>query len=151
MKKIEAAQPYAAAFMLIKRGDQYLFVRRAHTSWMDGYYGLPSGKVEHGEGFFAAAIREAKEEVGVTVQPEYATFKLTYWLQNDEEPGIEWCNVVFFAEEWEGEPYNAEPHMHDEVAWFRMSELPHNVIPSVRSMLEAIERGESYGEYHVEK
>lgn len=151
MKKIEAAQPYAAAFMLIKRGDQYLFVRRAHTSWMDGYYGLPSGKVEPGEGFFAAAIREAKEEVGVTVRPENATFRLAYWLQNEEEPDVEWCNVVFFAEEWEGEPYNAEPHMHDEVAWFRMSELPHNVIPSVRSMLEAIERGESYGEYRVAK
>lgn len=151
MKKIEAAQPYTAAFMLIKRGDEILFVRRSQTDWMNGFYGLPSGKVEPGEGFFAAAIREAKEEVGVTVRPEHTIFKLAYWLQNEEEPDMEWCNIVFQAEQWQGEPYNAEPHMHDEIAWFRMSELPDNVIPSVRSMLEAIERGDSYGELHVEK
>ncbi|QQS18886.1 NUDIX domain-containing protein [Candidatus Saccharibacteria bacterium] len=77
-EKIEAAQPYSAAFMLIKRGDKYLFVRRAHTDWMNGYYGLPSGKVEPGEGFFAAAIREAKEEVGVTVLPKDTMFKLAF-------------------------------------------------------------------------
>ncbi|QQS18885.1 hypothetical protein IPL68_02385 [Candidatus Saccharibacteria bacterium] len=51
----------------------------------------------------------------------------------------------------EGEPYNAEPHMHDEIAWFCMSELPDNVIPSVRDMLEAIEKGDMYGERHIEK
>lgn len=64
---------------------------------------------------------------------------------------MEWCNIVFQAERWEGEPYNAEPHMHSEIAWLRMGELPDNITPSVRKMLEAIEKEELYGELHIEK
>ena len=56
-------RPFCAAFMLIAQDGKYLFVKRKNTAWMDGYYGLPSGKVERGEGFLEAAVREAKEEV----------------------------------------------------------------------------------------
>ncbi|PID99131.1 DNA mismatch repair protein MutT [Candidatus Saccharibacteria bacterium] len=144
-------QPYCAAFMLIERDGKYLFVRRSHTKWMDGYYGLPSGKVEKGEGFLRAAIREAKEEVDVIVQPQDAKYMLAFWLQSDDDPDNEWCNVIFRAEKWQGEPRNAEPHMHDAIAWFAPAELPENTIPSVRQMIETIENGESYGERHFEK
>ncbi|QQS20141.1 NUDIX domain-containing protein [Candidatus Saccharibacteria bacterium] len=145
------ARPYCAAFMLIERDGKYLFVRRKNTGWMDGYYGLPSGKVEKKEGFLAAAVREAKEEVGVVVKPENTKFKLAFWLQVTDEPKMEWCNMVFLAEQWAGEPYNAEPDVHEHISWFGLDELPENVIPSVKKMLGAIQSGEQYGEQHVEK
>lgn len=147
-----ATQPFCAAFMLIERGGKFLFVLRSHTAWMDGYYGLPSGKVEKGEGFLAAAVREAAEEVGVTVQPQDAEFKLAFWLRSDDNPDMEWCHVIFQAKSWTGEPHNAEPHMHDRIDWFGLDELPDNTIPSVKQMLQTIGRGEAYGERHtVEK
>lgn len=144
------ARPYCAAFMLIERDGKYLFVRRANTDWMDGYYGLPSGKVEKKEGFLAAAIREAREEVGVVVTPQDAEFVHLSWRDEPEQQDMEWCDVLFRARVWSGEPYNAEPHMHDKIAWFSLAELPVNTVPPVKAMLEAYFAGEPYSEFKPE-
>lgn len=136
--------------MLIEREGKYLFVRRANTGWMNGYYGLPSGKVEKKEGFLAAAVREAKEEVGVTVSPEGAEFVHVSWRNEPEQHDMEWCDVLFRAKSWSGEPYNAEPDVHDSVAWFSLSDLPENVVPPVRAMLLAYAAGNTYSEFQYE-
>lgn len=142
------ARPYCAAFMLIERDGKVLFVRRAKTAWMDGYYGLPSGKVEKKEGFLAAAIRETKEEVGVTVKPEHAKWVHLSWRNEPEQDDMEWCDVLFRARAWSGKPHNAEPDMHDEIAWFSLEELPENTVPPVKAMLEAYVAGKTYSEFN---
>ena len=146
MKQYNTARPYSAAYVLIERDGKYLFVRRANTTWMDGYYGLPAGKVEKFEGFRAAAVREAKEEVGVIIQPEDIEFVLAFWRHEEDEPDMEWCDIVFRAKVWEGEPYNAEPHMHDEIAWLPKANLPDTIVPSLHVMLDHIAKGKTYGE-----
>lgn len=143
---MRTAQSFCAAYVIVRHEGKYLFVKRAHTTWMNGYYGLPAGKVEVGEGFLPAAIREAKEEVGITIFPAGIKHAVTLW-RLAEDTGLEWCDVAFDVSSWKGEPYNAEPDVHSEIAWFGMRELPDNVIPSVRRMLELHEAGETYGEY----
>lgn len=138
------ARPYAAAFMLIEQEGKYLFVKRWQTGWMDGYYGLPSGKVEKNEGFMQAAIREAEEEVGVIVRPEDVSFACAAWRPSEDSEDMEWCDVVFMAHKWSGNPHNAEPDMHEEIAWFSADELPDNVVPHIRALMTAISRGEHY-------
>jgi ADP-ribose pyrophosphatase YjhB (NUDIX family) len=151
--KYDTARPFAASYVLIERDGKYLFVKRANTDWMNGFYGLPAGKVEKNEGYLTAAVREANEEVGVTVRPEHMQFALAYWRHEDDEPDMEWCDMVFRVAEFTGEPINAEPQVHDEIAWFALDDLPENTIPSLRLMLDAINRGEMYGEhnYFIEK
>ncbi|MCA9327569.1 NUDIX domain-containing protein, partial [Candidatus Saccharibacteria bacterium] len=129
--------------MLIERDGKYLFVLRSHTTWMNGYYGLPSGKVEKHEGFRAAAVREAKEEVGVVVEPEDLEFAVMAWRDAEDsqgDPDMEWCDVLFSVKRWAGEPYNAEPHLHDAIAWFSLDELPENTVPHIRLLLDAYQR-----------
>lgn len=145
MPEIRSARPYTAAHVLLCREGKYLFVRRVHTGWMDGYYGLPSGKVEPGEGFLRAAVREAREEVGVNIAADDLSHAVTMWRKGDE-PGAEWCSVTFATKTWQGEPYNAEPDVHDDVQWFSPGELPDKVIPSVRRMIESFEAGITYSE-----
>ena len=36
--------PFIAAFVILRRENTVAFVLRSHTSWMNGFYGLPSGK-----------------------------------------------------------------------------------------------------------
>ena len=136
--------------MLIEQSGKFAFVRRAHTDWMDGYYGLPSGKVEKGEGFLAAAVREAQEEIGVIVLPEDADCVHFSWRREPSESGTEWCDVLFRARTWTGEPRNVELDVHDDLSWFALDALPENVVPPVRTMLQAYERGELYSEYRDE-
>lgn len=142
------SRPHTASFTLVEKDGKYAFVLRGKAcNWMAGYYGLPSGKIEVSEAASAAAIREAEEEISVTVKPENLRYLLTMHRHEEDDLYPEWVDFYFEADEWEGEPHNAEPHMHDQIAWFSLDELPENTIPSVRAALEAIQAGKQFTEY----
>jgi ADP-ribose pyrophosphatase YjhB (NUDIX family) len=112
---------------------------------MNDHYGLPAGKVEIGESYSQAAVREAKEEAGVNIKKQDLKPVLTMHRLEGEDNY--WVDLFFEPLKWDGEPYNAEPHMHSELAWLDLKDLPHNVIPSVRFALEQIKKGNVYCEY----
>lgn len=120
MSKFNTARPYLAVYVLLRRDDgKVAFVKRAHTGWMDGYYGLPAGKVERFEPCLQAAVRGAKEEVGVDIDPRHLSHVLTVHRdspEDDTDDDMTWVDVFFETSQWEGEPFNAEPHVHSEVA-----------------------------------
>lgn len=141
--KYDTATPYTASYVILKKDGKVAFVLRQNTNWMNGHYGLPSGKIEKGEAAVAAAVREVQEEVGVTIKSQ----DLILILTGDRHEEIDWVDFVFEARQWEGKPYNAEPHMHAELAWLDPHNLPKNVIPSVRFYLEQIQAGRNYAPY----
>jgi hypothetical protein len=55
--------------------------------------------------------------------------------------------MVFEAERWQGELINAEPHVHSEVSWLDLDNLPENIIPEIRFALEQIKVGITYAEF----
>jgi 8-oxo-dGTP diphosphatase len=144
----ETERPYIASYVILRNDNKIAFVLRTNTSWMNGHYGLPAGKVEKGETFTAAVIREAKEEVGIGIKPEDIKPLLT--LQRFEPGGLDtssWVDICFEATKWSGQPYNAEPTVHGEFVWLDPSNLPDNMVPSVKFILEQIEAGNTYAEY----
>lgn len=144
MTKYDIATPYTAVYVLLRKDGKIAFTLRENTDWMNGHYTLVAGKVEKGEPFLAAAVREAKEEAGVAIKPENLKQVL---VAHRNEPDSVWVDVFFETDSWEGEPYNAEPHMHSELAWLDPKNLPDNIIPVVQMCVEAIEAGKTYLEY----
>ena len=60
-------QVYRASGVIFLQDNKILLVRRGPTSpWMPGSWSLVTGGVDPGESPFQAAIRESKEEVGLT-------------------------------------------------------------------------------------
>lgn len=145
MNKFGSATPYIASYVIIKKDGKIAMLSRENTGWMNGHYGLASGKVEKGESYTAAAIREAKEEIGITLESKH--LEQIHTMHRKEEEGNEWVDVYFKATKWIGEPYNAEPDQHGDLAWFDIKELAKNTIPSLRYALEQIEQGKVYSEY----
>jgi len=144
--KYDTAQPYVAAYVLIRKDGKIPFLLRSNTTWLNGYYGLaPSGKVEKGETFLQAAVREAKEEVGITLQPE--DLKQIMICHRSEDPTMSWVDVWFEAIDWQGELVNAEPDTHSAPDWLDPQNLPENIMPSHRFMLQNALAGKSYCEY----
>lgn len=143
----DTAQPYIASYLLIKKDGKYAFVLRENTSWMNGYYGLPAGKVEKHESFTEAAIREAKEEIGIDVGPEDLKQVLSVHRYSVGNAAQEWVDAYFEVNSWRGEVTNAEPELHSAVGWFASDDLPDNLIPSVRAALESIKAGQYFAEY----
>ncbi|MEK6601536.1 MAG: NUDIX hydrolase [Candidatus Binatota bacterium] len=74
---------------MITKGNKVLLIQRAPGIRGGGYWAPVSGEVEPGETQEAAVVREAKEEVGLTVRPvrkvwenmsTRGTFILHWWL-----------------------------------------------------------------------
>lgn len=133
-----------AVFVLFEKAGKVLLVLRENTGWSDGMYTLPAGHVESQETFRQAAAREAKEEVGLDVKLDDLKHLLTL---NEIKPGEERIGMTFRAIKWQGEPHNAEPHIHSEVAWFEVDNLPANIVPQALYSLEQIKAGETYAEF----
>lgn len=134
--------PYIASYVIVRKGNKVAFVMRANTSWMNEFYGLPSGKVEKGESYTDAAIRETKEEIGIELTPEDLEMILIVHRNEPSSNAAEWVDVFFEAKSWKGEPVNAEPDIHSSLDWLDVDHLPDNVIPSVRYSLEELKKGE---------
>ena len=130
--------------MIFRQNGKVAFICRQNTGWYDGYYGLPGGKVDPGESFTHAAIREAEEEVGVRLTA--ANLDVVFAAHVKGEEADAWVNAVFEVRDWAGELINAEPHMSSELAWLDPNDLPGNVVPNSRFFLEQITAGQHYGE-----
>ena len=141
----DTATPFIACFVVLRKGSKVGFVLRKNTGWMDGFYGLPAGKVEKGESYSAGAVREAKEEAGIVI--DVSDLIYTHTMHRHSSNEMDWVDVYFEATKWEGEPHNAEPEKAEEFAWLDMNNLPDNVVPPFQAALEAIQRGEKYSEY----
>ena len=142
----DVAAPYAACFAIIKRDGKVAFVLRSQTGWQDGMYGLPAGRVNLDEPILVATAREAKEEIGVTIDLLNLEHRLTVHRKAAADDSF-WIDCYFEALAWAGEPYNAEPLKHEELAWLDPQHLPENVVPAVRDALTQIAAGKTYAEF----
>lgn len=58
-----------AVAIIIEKDGQYLFVQRPPGDLYEGYWSPPTGKVEPGEEQEQTVVREAMEELGISVRP----------------------------------------------------------------------------------
>jgi 8-oxo-dGTP diphosphatase len=142
--KYDSATPYIAVFVIMRKGSKAVFLLRQNTGWLDGYYDTVAGKVENGETYRQAAVREVKEEAGVDIR----SADLKPVLTNHRNSGdMTWVDVIFEIRKWQGKPYNAEPDKHSSLDWLDLDDLPDNVAPPGRFRLEQAAKGIRYAEY----
>jgi len=113
-------------------GERILLLRRQNTGYADGSYSIPAGNLDGDEPVAAAALRVAREEIGVDLAlDDIAVVGVMRRLAEDER-------IDFFvsATRWDGEPRNLEPTKCDDLRWFPLDALPDNVIPYVRRAIE---------------
>ena len=137
-----------AVYALLIKDGQILLLRRFNTGWQDGNYGLPAGHLEKSETLIAAVMREAKEEVGVILQPE--NLKIVHTMHRMSEDH-NYLDFFFTAGSYEGEPKNMEPNACDDIKWFPLDKLPSNIVPSVKFALEQYRNGIAFSEQECEK
>src|SRR5262245_18518553 len=117
-------------FFLIN--DQILLLRRANTGYEDGSYSVVAGHVEAGETVTQAAIREAREEVGVDIFRESLTIAGVMHRRAEDER----VDFFFIAQNWFGTIENQEPNKCDEIRWASVQDLPSNIVPYIKRAIE---------------
>ena len=134
-----------AAYVVFLRGEgsarEVLLQLRRGTGYMDEHWACAAaGHVEEGESVFAAATREAGEEVGVgdvALSPLCA-------MQRSNGTGLavdERVDYFFTATAWSGEPRIVEPEKCADLRWFPLDGLPDPVVPHELAVLTALRDG----------
>jgi 8-oxo-dGTP diphosphatase len=100
-----------------------------------GMWSNPGGEVDFGETVEEAAVREAREELGVEIEIERS---IGFFDQILPRAGLHWHLVAFLAHILRGEPRILEPEKFDDLRWFAVRDLPancglhHVILPLVR-------------------
>ena len=135
----------AATMLIVKNQDgKILLLKRSGTGWMDGHWGLPGGKVDHGETMKQAAVREAKEEIGIDINVNDLELAL---LGHNLSEGNYWMHAIFIVKKYQGKVTNAEPHMHSEIEWFDIDKLPEPTIATTVGYINKYLQGHNYAEF----
>lgn len=139
-----------AAYVLLLRADDagrqtVLLQLRAHTGFMDGHWACgAAGHVEAGESAVAAAVREAREELGVRIAPD-DLLPLTA-MHRTERTGLavdERVDFFFACRRWQGEPQLQEAKATG-LRWVpldTLGSLDEPVVPHERQVLRELHAG----------
>ncbi len=99
----------SAAVILRNNGTEYLLAQRPPGKAYAGYWEFPGGKVEAGESFAEALVRELQEELGIMVTA------MTPWITRHFVYPHACVEIRFFrVTAWTGDLH---PHEHTGMTW----------------------------------
>ena len=145
----EKYRTLSAVMLMLSRTDEngeeeILLQKRMNTGYMDGYWDFSaSGHVEDNEPMTTATVREAKEEIGVDVKIE----DLEPMTVIHKNTGKIYYNGYFKTTKWQGEPIVNEPEKCEEIKWFKIKDLPENVIADRVQAIKNYENNICYSEF----
>ncbi|MEK9201138.1 MAG: NUDIX domain-containing protein [Patescibacteria group bacterium] len=124
---VEKKKKVGAGFgvIVIKRGKILMGRRHPDPDKADsafrsaGEWCLPGGKMEWGETFEQGAIREVKEETGITIKKPTVIS-----VHNFKNQHAHFMTVGLVAKITKGEPKVMEPDEITEWGWFDLKKLP---------------------------
>ncbi|MDV6374234.1 NUDIX domain-containing protein [Deinococcus arenicola] len=126
--------PFYLVVWLVMQDEagRILLGRRDGTTYMNGLWGLPGGRVERGEALMNAAVREVEEEMGLRV--EVASLRALGVSRFDID-GLQGTDFLFTTRQWAGEPTPLDNT--SEVGWFAPDALPDDCLPWLPDVMNA--------------
>ena len=126
-KKTEREQFLSSIYLIIKNEDgEVLLQRRQGTKLWPGYLALPAGHIDKGENAYEAAIREAREELGIEITTNDIVDTFIANRKNKSLPP--YYDVYFEISKYVGEIKIAEPEKCSELVWCNPNNLPEDMI-----------------------
>ncbi|MGL4463865.1 MAG: NUDIX hydrolase [Planctomycetia bacterium] len=124
------------AMVVVRRDDRFVLV---HEKKMGRPWSLPAGRVEPGETFAVAAVRETLEEAGILVKLDGILR-----VEHSPTPTSARMRVVFTATPADDSPLKSIPDAESlKAEWVHVDELDRYTLrgPEIRSMLRYVADG----------
>ena len=148
MKERNCAVP--AVYLLLERADdRVLLVERCNMGYQDGNWSVPAGHIELGELPGQAIIREAREEVGITLLWYHLELAHVSYRPKHDETGDR-VDFLVRTNFWEGEVKNCEPGKFRGFKWVAVDDFPHNVAPVTKHMIWCVKHGIVFSEISLD-
>lgn len=91
--------------LLDKANNRILLLQKPRRNW----WVAPGGKMEIGESVRESAIREYREETGLTLIQPHLRGIFTFLMMDGNDITSEWMMFTFQAERWEGDLLEQSP------------------------------------------
>ncbi|MDR5684228.1 MAG: NUDIX domain-containing protein [Armatimonadota bacterium] len=137
-----------ATLCFIVRDGQVLLLRKAEGLWGSGKWNAPGGKLADGEDPCAGAVREVREETGLTVADPQPRGTLRFYFGQRPEPA--WVVYLFVARRFSG---RLRPGEEGILQWHAQDALPYDQMwEDDRYWLPALLRGETVdGDFYFDE
>jgi len=132
----------SAVYAVLTDGDKILLMRRAGSGYHDGELGLPAGHLDGGEDAVAGLRRELREELTIDVDPAGCALATVLHRAAESPDGTEYLDLVFTVDGWRGDVSIGEPAKCTELVWADRDALPADVVPYIRTTLDAVRAGQ---------
>ncbi|WP_346878863.1 MULTISPECIES: NUDIX hydrolase [unclassified Clostridium] len=141
---------FSAIFPIILQAKddtiQILLHRRKNTGYQDGKWDIAaSGHVDEGETAKMAVVRECAEELGIDVKIKDLSFvHLSHRVSNTG--GRTYYDIYFVVNKYHGIPKVIEPDKCSELRWFKIDDLPNEIIDIRKIALDNYKNDIQYSE-----
>ena len=117
----------SSIYLIIKNDNgKILLQRRQGTKLWPGFLALPAGHIDEGEGPYESAIREAKEELDITITRNDISDSFVVMRKNKSL--MPYYDVYFNISNYIGNIKIAEPLKCSELIWQDINNLPNDMI-----------------------
>jgi 8-oxo-dGTP pyrophosphatase MutT (NUDIX family) len=129
-------------YLILRKNDQVLLLLRKNSGYLDGHWGFPAGHVELGESATNGMIREAKEELGITLSAE--DLKVVHIIHRKTSRAN--IDIFFECDRWQGEIVNQEEQKCGGLEFFSLASLPSPIVDYNANALKDLEQKQFYSE-----
>ncbi len=118
---------YSAVYLILhNQKGEILLQRRQGTKLWPGFLALPAGHVDEGENVYDAVIREAKEELDITINRDDI---IDSFVVNRRNKSLKpYFDVYFEISSYKGQVKINEPDKCSELRWCSIDNLPDDMI-----------------------
>ena len=125
--------------IFLRKGKEFLLMRRQNTKSHDGEFELPGGHLEEGEDLLDAMIREAKEELEISLKRD--DLHLNHIMHHYNKGRL---NFIYEADASNLNPIIGEPEKCSELRWVTFDTIPEETTSKVKQILNNIKEKSLY-------
>lgn len=134
-----------AVHLILEHNNEFLLLRRYNTGYEDGNYSVIAGHLNGNETIKEAMIREDLEEANITIDDKH--LKIVGVMHRKD--GDESIDYYLYTNKFSGNIRIMEPNKYDDLAFYKLDNLPDNIIPYIKTALYNYKNNIIFSEYGI--
>lgn len=134
-----------AVDLILEHNNEFLLLRRYNTGYEDGNYSVIAGHLNGNETIKEAMIREDLEEANITIDDKH--LKIVGVMHRKD--GDESIDYYLYTNKFSGNIRIMEPNKYDDLAFYKLDNLPDNIIPYIKTVLYNYKNNIIFSEYGI--
>lgn len=134
-----------AVHLILEHNNEFLLLRRYNTGYEDGNYSVIAGHLNGNETIKEAMIREDLEEANITIDDKH--LKIVGVMHRKD--GDESIDYYLYTNKFSGNIRIMEPNKYDDLAFYKLDNLPDNIIHYIKTVLYNYKNNIIFSEYGI--